>query len=156
MTSDEFARMILAMEPTLYRVCRMQLSCAADREDAVQETLRRAWEKRDRLRDVRFMQTWTVRILLNVCRDMQRRRRRETPTDELPDRAAEPEDRALIDALRALDDKLRLPIVLHYIEGYSVEETAAMLRWPQGTVKSRMNRGRQRLRELLTEEVFDE
>lgn len=156
MTSDEFARAILAMEPTLYRVCRAQLESAADREDAVQETLRRAWEKRDRLRDERYMQTWVVRILLNVCRDMRRRRTRETPAETLPDRPQQAEDGRLLDALRALEDKLRLPIVLHYIEGWPVEDTARMLRVPQGTVKSRLARGRRRLMELLDEEVFGE
>lgn len=156
MTSDEFARAVLDMEPTLYRVCRAQLDSAADREDAVQETLRRAWEKRERLRDARYMQTWTVRILLNVCHDMQRRRSRETPVETLPERQGDTQDSPLLDALRALEDELRAPIVLHCIEGYPVEDTARMLRLPQGTVKSRINRGKRRLRELLLEEVFDE
>lgn len=156
MTSEDFTREIMEMEDTLYRICRTQLSCPADREDAVQEALRRAWEKRDRLREGRYLKTWVVRILLNVCRDMQRRGKRETPMDALPDKAVSQEDRALLDALWSLEDKLRLPIVLHCIEGYPVEETAAILRLPQGTVKSRISRGKRCLRELLSEEVFDE
>lgn len=156
MTSDEFARTILGMEGTLYRVCCTHLSCSADREDAVQETLRRAWEKRARLRDERYLRTWVIRILLNVCRDMQRNARRVTPMDELPETPAPTRDTRLTDALGAMEEKLRTPIVLHYLEGFSVEEIAAILHLPQGTVKSRMNRGRSRLRELLSEEVFDE
>ena len=45
MTKEEFSRRIIAMTDTLYRVAWSQLSQSADREDAVQETIRRAWEK---------------------------------------------------------------------------------------------------------------
>ncbi|HHV71442.1 MAG TPA: RNA polymerase sigma factor, partial [Clostridia bacterium] len=55
-------------------------------------------------------------------------------------------------ALFSLDEKLRLPIVLHYIEGFSIKEVAEILRLPQGTVKSRMLRGRQKLKKILGEE----
>ena len=63
MTKEEFAQRIVAMTEVLHRVAWSQLGQAADREDAVQETIRRAWEKRDRLRDERYMQTWVIRIL---------------------------------------------------------------------------------------------
>ena len=59
-------------------------------------------------------------------------------------------------ALFALPEKERMPLVLHYIEGYSVEQTAKMLRLPAGTVKTRMRRGRELLRGILLEEVFGE
>ena len=55
----------------------------------------------------------------------------------------------LHDALLALSEKLRMPLVLYYMEGYSVEETASMLRVPQGTVKTRLRKGRQELKKLL-------
>lgn len=55
-----------------------------------------------------------------------------------------------------LDEKYRMPILLHYIEGYSVAETADMLHMPQGTVKTRLSRGRTALKTILNEEVFDE
>lgn len=53
----------------------------------------------------------------------------------------------------SLDDKHRLPVVLHYVEGYSLEEIADMLRIPTGTVKSRLSRARERLKGLLEGEV---
>ena len=55
------------------------------------------------------------------------------------------------DALKALDEKYRLPIVLHYLEGYSLEEIAWLLRIPAGTVKSRMHAGRRALKAMLEE-----
>ncbi|MGN0761841.1 MAG: RNA polymerase sigma factor [Aristaeellaceae bacterium] len=157
MTNEDFARRILAMSPMLYRLCYTQLRQQADREDAVQETIRRAWEHRDKLREERYMQTWVVRILLNVCDTQRRKARRMLPVERLPETAApQAEKPPLLTALCALEEKYRLPIQLHNIEGYDVAEVAGMLRLPQGTVKSRMARGRAKLRELLEEEVLGE
>ena len=74
--------------------------------------------------------------------------------DELPERAAPQEDgnRALRDALMALDEELRLPLLLSYMEGYRVREIAKILRIPEGTVKSRIARAKRKLRALLEEE----
>lgn len=160
MTSDDFAARIIEMTQTLYRVTYSQLSQGCDREDAVQECLRKAWEKRKHLRDDRYLQTWLIRILLNECHNIQRKRKRSDLVD-LSERdialvCAQEEDRDLQNALFALEEKLRMPIVLHYIEGYSVAEVSGMLRMAQGTVKSRMARGRTLLREMLCEEVFEQ
>ena len=62
------------------------------------------------------------------------------------------DDPGLHDALAALDSKYRLPLTLHYMEGYSLEEIAFLLRIPMGTVKSRMHVGRTRLKSQLEEE----
>ena len=153
MTSEDFARRITTMTPTLYRVACSYLRQPSDREDAVQEALRKAWEKRGSLREERYLQTWVVRILINECRLLCRRSARMVPVEEV--RAASGDEALLREALFSLEEKLRTPILLHYIEGYSVEETARALRMPQGTVKSRMARGRAKLREMLQEEVFE-
>ena len=153
MTSEAFARRITEMTPTLYRVACSYLRQPSDREDAVQEALRKAWEKRHTLREERYLQTWVVRILINECRMLCRRSARMVPVKEV--RAASGDEALLREALFSLEEKLRTPILLHYIEGYSVEETARALRMPQGTVKSRMARGRAKLREMLREEVFE-
>lgn len=155
MNRDEFARRIIGMLPVLHRIAWSQLPEAADREDAVQETIRRAWEKRDRLREERYMQTWVIRILLNVCDTIRRRARRMIPSEEVLQKAKEPvSETPLLDVMMSLGEKYRLPLQLHYVEGYSVAEVARMLRIPQGTVKSRLARGREKLREMLDEEVF--
>lgn len=156
MDEKEFAARIWAMRQTLFRICFAQLPSAQDREDAVQEALARAWRKRGQLREEGYLQTWLVRILLNVCHDMQRRGQRMVPTAEieLPVQDTSP-DGALREALLALPEKYRLPILLYYLEGYSLRQVAQMLRIPENTVKTRLSRGRQQLKERLHEEVLD-
>ena len=155
MTSEEFARRVAALTQTLFKVCYAQLPRACDREDAVQSALEKAWKNRDRLEEERYFETWLIRITINECHNIQRRSRRETPGDIPEDRAApQGEDTQLHDALLLLDEKMRMPLVLHYMQGYSIEEIARMLRVPQGTVKTRMRRGRERLRQELKREAF--
>ena len=154
MTYDEFSTRIVAMMQTLYRVSYAQLSQSCDRDEAVQECLYKAWKKRHQLKDERYMQTWVIRILINECHNIQRKRGRELPLNEVPERVAPADaDFELHAALFSMDETLRLPIMLHYIEGFSIGEIAQILRWPQGTVKSRMLRGRQKLKIILSEEV---
>jgi RNA polymerase sigma-70 factor (ECF subfamily) len=151
-TNAEFSERIVAMMQTLYRVSYSQLERSCDRDDAVAQCLCKAWQKRIQLKDERFMQTWVIRILINECHNIQKKRSRELPLDELPERAALPDaDHELHDALLSLDETLRLPIVLHYMEGFSIKEIAQILRWPQGTVKSRMLRGRRELKKMFEE-----
>ena len=156
MDNAAFTSAILDMSDTLYRVAATQLRQRADQEDAVQEALRRAWEKRHRLREDRYVRTWVIRILLNECHRMQRSMARTQPAEEIPAVEARREDTGLKEAFAQLEERYRLPILLHYIEGYGIAEISAMLHLPQGTVKSRLARGRKSLREILNEEVFEE
>lgn len=156
MEDGAFAQAILAMRQTLYRVSYGLLPEEQDRLDAVQETLARAWEKRRTLREDRFLQTWVVRILINECHTILRKRRRLFPLDHQPAwTAPEDADAALHDALLALPDTLRLPTILHYMEGYSIQEIARMLHVPHGTVATRMRRARVQLREALGEDEIE-
>ena len=155
MTNEAFTEAVIRMTPTLYRVARGQLMTEADQQDAVQEAIRRSWEKRDSLKNEEWLQTWVIRILLNVCHDIQRHSKRVLPVGEVPDRPlAAPEYPDLRDALFRLNEKYRIPVILHYIEGYDVKRVAEILKIPVSTVKTRLKRGREKLREILDEEVL--
>lgn len=141
------------MQATLYRVAYGLLLNRTDCADAVQECLLRAWEKQHTLREEAFFRTWITRILINECYSMLRRRKRVLSLDEIPEPVAPPDsDSELHDAIARLEPKLRLPIVLHYMEGYSVGEVATLLRLPSGTVKTRLFKARKILRLQLIDE----
>ncbi|MBO4297766.1 MAG: sigma-70 family RNA polymerase sigma factor [Clostridia bacterium] len=156
MTKEEFERRIIGLQDTLYRVAFTILPRPCDREDAIQECIYRALRKRDSLRDDDALQSWVIRILINECYVMLRRFKRERPTDELPEPEPQPDPDANPDVFRALYSlkrDLRLPLVLHYVEGYPLEDIARVLRIPCGTVKSRMARARKKLKLKLEEEA---
>ena len=151
MTAQEFSARVLEVEEMLYRVAYGILLNRSDCADAVQDALLRAWEKLHTLREEEYFRTWLTRILINQCYTMLRRRRFFLPLESARTVAApEDADRDLHDAIARLDGKLRLPIVLHYMEGYSVEEISSMLNVPSGTVKTRLVKGRKTLRLALT------
>lgn len=148
MTHDDFAARIIAMQGTLYRVTCSILHDHADREDAVQSAIEKAWRKLPVLRDEGRLKPWMVRILINECYAILRRQKRETPVEVLPDAPApEGADPDLYRFFTSLPDTLRPAMVLHYLEGYEVKEIARMLRVPAGTVKSRLMRGREKMKE---------
>ena len=157
MTSEACTEAVIRMTPTLYRIARGQLLIEADQQDAVQEAIRRSWEKRGSLKNEHYLQTWVIRILLNVCHDIQRHGKREFPVDEIPDRPLEaPDYTDLRSALFRLKDKERVPVILHYIEGYDVRHVAEILRIPAGSVKTRLMRARAHLRDILNEEALED
>lgn len=157
MDRDSFIAEIEACSGMMYRVAWSILRNNADCEDALQEAALKAWEKRGHLRNEAYFRTWITRILINACYDTQRKRRRVIPLDEVAERAAAASpDPTLTLALEALPEKLRLPLTLHYLEGFSVEEIARILRIPAGTVKSRLHQARSQLRVQWLETEGDE
>ena len=121
MTHDNFAARIIAMQGTLYRVTCTILRNHADREDAVQSAIEKAWRKRDSLKDDNRLAPWMVRILIHECYTILHRQKRELPVETLPDSPA-PEGSApdLYHFFTSLPDTLRLTMVLHYVEGYEM------------------------------------
>lgn len=150
-----FVREVQAMERTLYRVSRGYLPSWEDCADAVQEALTKAWAKRQTVQP-EYFKAWLTRIVINECRNVYRRGKRLTLVAEvdlapqsMPDSALD-----LRESLSALPDKLRLPLLLHYLEGFSLEDVARTLRLPVGTVKSRLHQAR-KARKLQLEQEED-
>ena len=77
MTEAEFAGRVIAMQDALYRVSTTILPRLCDREDAVQSAIEKALRKRGRLRDEAALEKWLMRIVINECYTIHRRRRRE-------------------------------------------------------------------------------
>ena len=153
MDKQEFARRVTQMQGSLYRVAASYLRGESDRLDAVAEAIARAWEKRGTLRDEASFSTWMTRILIRVCVDMQRKQKRMTPVDTLPETpTGEDSCAALREAVDSLPQKLRTMVVLYYMEGYEVLEVARIMGTTKGAVCAGLSRAREKLRTMLGEE----
>ena len=131
-------------------------------EDLVQETFVRILRSRT-YSPTRSFKPWLYAVATNLARDHRRsqRSRPAVPGDELlarlPDRAPSPDQRAVAaaetrrvaEALAQLGDDVRATLILRYANDLSLADVAAALDVPLGTVKSRLNTGTRRLRELL-------
>ena len=153
MDKQEFARRVTQMQGSLYRVAASYLRGESDRLDAVAEAIARAWEKRGTLREEAWFATWMTRILIRVCVDIQRRQKRMTPVDTLPETpTGEDSCAALREAVDSLPQKLRTMVVLYYMEGYEVLEVARIIGTTKGAVCAGLSRAREKLRAMLGEE----
>ena len=121
--------------PALYRFCLLQLKNAADAEDALQEVFLKRLYRAPAFDSPEHEKRWLYRVALNQCRDeLRRKRRTEVPLEEAALLAMLEVDRELVAQVAALPEKLRTGIHLHYYEGYTVEELAALLGVSVGAV----------------------
>lgn len=142
-----FTQRLLESEQMLYRIACAFLRSETDRQDAMQETALKAWLNQGRLREEQYFRTWVCRIMVNECHNLQRKNSRMVPTETLPDQPApdnsEQETRLM---LESLPEKQRVPLVLHYLEGFSLEEIAQVQHISLSLVKYRMHQARKALR----------
>ena len=155
MNDREYMARVKAMERKLYRIAHAMLFNDADSADAIQAAVFKGWMKKAGLRESRYMETWLVRILINECRDMLKKRSAKILPlmDEIlpgeDERMAE--DIHLREVLRSMPEKYRLPLLLHHLEGYELSEIAKMLSITPQLVKSRLHQARKLLRGKLEE-----
>lgn len=156
MNKADFEQEVLAAEKTLYRVARSILKSEADCEDAVSEAILKAYMKLGALRDEKFFRTWLIRILINECKKIYKLNSRTISYENIPEMPGDDRTSAneVYTAIMQLPEKIRIAVILHYSEGYSVAETASIMRIPSGTVKSRLSKGRSLLKGILNEGVL--
>ena len=159
----EFEERLAECGPLAYRVARGVLRNSADAEDVAQEALLRAYRSFDRLRDRNRFRGWLVRIsfrlALDRLRSAKRREQRDTqwsqsahhpPAATAEDLAASSQFQTHLDrALEELPEKFRLVLLLAAMEGHTIDEIAALVGVPAGTVKSRIFIARKQLAEKL-------
>ena len=141
---DAYAR----CAPAMYRLCFAYLKNAADAQDAVQTAFLRFLQKAGPM-EPEHERAWLLRTAANVCRDELRywwkHRRQELPA-ELPDPGDGARGREVRDQVWALEEKYRVVLYLHYFEGYTAEETAAILGRNASTVRTQLVRARELLK----------
>jgi len=154
MDKQTFTELVKQNERKLYRVAMSYTGSMPDAADTVQEALLRAWSKRHTLRNDQLFSTWLMRILINECKTMLKKRKRMLSFAQVPDiqlQLPPDADREWAEVLLHLPEKYRLPLVLYVLEGYSLAEVAQIIHLPVNTVKTRISRARKQMRQ----EVMD-
>ena len=153
MTELEYLERAELARGKLYRAALLTLGSEAAAVDAVDEAVYKGYLSYRKLRQPQYLETWLVRILVNVCRDELRRRKRELAVEALPETAQEEFDALpLKEAIRRLPPALRDVIILRYFTGLTLEETAQALELPRGTVSTRQRKALALLKLDLTAE----
>ncbi len=163
MNKEEFAERVLALESSMFRVAKTMLRNEDDCADAIQSAILKAYEKLDTLRDVDYFKTWLTRILINECYQLIRKNKKYVGMEEYLNGQAENvqngqtneslHESVILQEVMQLDEKYRIPFVLHEVEGYSLKEISQILRLTETNVKSRVFRARKTLQRRLEGEV---
>lgn len=126
--------------------------------DAIQETLISAYKNIDKLKENKFFSTWIIRILINKCYDIiSKNKKLGTVVDISEVQDVKTFDRYDSDSivskvLNQIDEDLKVVTVLFYYDGFSIKEISQIVNIPEGTVKSRLSRAREKLYILLKKE----
>lgn len=168
--SHAFERLVTPHEQMLWRVCWHYTHHQEDASDCLQEAMLKAWRAIGSYRGECALSTWLYRIASTVCLDFLRKRKRLPETesaDEMSEDGFMPVDPSptpdesilkaestahIRAAMDALPGDMRTVLVLYSLEGLGYEEIAQTLGISVGTVKSRLNRARQKIAKYLAAE----
>lgn len=148
--NESLRRVLRTYSQSLIKIAFAYLKNVADAEEAAQEVFLAYLQKRPVFDNGEHEKAWFIRSTINKSKNMLKagwfRSRNPVPEDlsYLPK-----EENEVLQAVLALDDKYRLPIHLHYYEGYSIQEIAAILQAKPATVGTWLARGRMLLREKI-------
>ena len=154
-----FTQLFSEYENQVYRLALTILRNEQDAQDAVQDAFLRVFERIKRFQGQSSFKTWLTSIVVNLCRDRLRRRkvRQAFSLDWIRDQASSyrvtkdvvrrERQRTLWAIIDQMDDKYRLPVILHYFEGLPCDEVAEILNIRTSTVYSRLNTARNKIRE---------
>lgn len=165
--TQSFNVLVERHQSRVYGLCVRMVGDTDAAADVAQDAFIAAYRNLPSLRGE--FKPWMMRIAANACRDVLRTRKRrptvsidldpsdDAPMQQIADRQAGPEEvlmhtemqHALLEALHAIPDEQREVVVLSDIQGFSYQEIAEVTGINIGTVKSRLNRARTRLREIL-------
>lgn len=163
-----FEALVTPHEGLVWRVCWRYTQNREDALDCAQEAMVKAWRAIGSYRGECALETWLYRIAASCCLDHLRRRKRHEAesADALQENGFDPpsadplpeekllaleEHQRVRDALSQLSEDMRTPLVLSAVEGLRYEDIAARLNVAPGTVKSRINRARLKLAQILSQ-----
>ena len=146
-----FTELIEKHKTALYKVAKSYLKSEEDIADVMQDTILSAYEHIGELKKLAYFKTWITRILMNHCNDLLKQQRHfvKTGWEEGREGSAPSDDREFYELLSELSEDVRPIFLLHYGEGFSTKEVAQILDMNENTVKSKLMRGRKKLKQAL-------
>ena len=165
--ADAFEQLMTGQEGRMYAVALRMCGNREDAQDCVQEAMLRIYKALSSFKGQSSFSTWVYRITMNSCLDELRRRksRAATSLDQMIDNGFSPTDeddtperhsiqaeqkRQIEKAIAGLPEDMRAAVVLRDVQGCSYDEIARVLDTNVGTIKSRISRGREKLRGILS------
>ncbi len=156
-TDNYIERVVNTYSDTLQKLAFTYLHSIADAQDVTQEVFIKLLTQHPMFREGEHEKAWLIRVTVNLCKDRLRRAERANLSIEEALMVAAPDgDTELLLEMMSLPEKYRTVLHLHYYDGYTVREIAAILKRPVGTVATYLNRGRQQLKQRLKGDQYEQ
>ena len=154
LTKEEFTCLAGKYMDTVFRVAMNYLKNKSDADDVTQNVLLKLYKSNNSFESEAHARHWLIRVTLNECKNLlrfpwQKHASLEDYAETL--QMPESEHREMFNAVMALPTKYRIILYLYYYEGYATAEIAEFLQIPNGTVRTRLARGREQLKKILKE-----
>lgn len=158
---DEFCGQVRLCEAAMYAVAFSIVRNDADCAEIISESVFRAYRKNDALRNRNAFKAWILKIVHNTAVEFVRKRANTVSLDEIDSAGGDDEDRTATAltvraAVGRLDQPYRTVIELYYFEDFSVYQISQITSVTSVTVKKRLSRAREQLREILREDFGNE
>lgn len=140
-----FSQLMKMQTQSMYKAAKAILKNDEDAADAMQETALSCWEKIGSLQQAQYFKTWLMRILINHCNTIHRKKSRYILDNILPEQASAEDAYANVEwmeLLQCLGEKYRIVVVLYYVEGFKVKDIASILKISESAVKARLSSAR--------------
>ena len=155
-SKEEFVDLVEEYKLSLYRFAKSILKNDIEVEDAISESILKAYKNKNRLKNKESFKSWMMRIVSNECYDLIKRKSRFDLRDNLESLNLVHIDKEYSDLREIIDDlneEFSSVLVLFYYEDMSIKEISKVLEISEGTVKSRLSRAKSKLKALLKEEI---
>jgi len=151
--AQSFIKLCEAYQIVLYNSAYKLLLNNEDVADCLQETEIRAWQKITNIKNDAAFNSWIFRIMINIAKDILKKRVETVKFEEsyMNTKESNYERSHFEEEFNQLPDRYRIPIILHYYAGFNINEIAEQLNLSKNTVKTRLARGRIKLKILLEE-----
>ena len=154
---EAFSELIKNVENELYKIARTRFYNQYDIEDAVQETIVQSLNSIKSLKYPQYFNTWIIRILINNCNNIYKKKINlefEEAQYSYVDDSDDVNNKLNFDnIMKKLNYDERIAITLYYMEGYTNREISKLLDTKVGTIKSRISRAKQKIKEIYKEEI---
>lgn len=156
--NQAFTELIMNIQMDLYKIAKAKIKEDDDINEAVQETIIKAYSSIKKLKDEKYFKTWIIRILINECNNIYKKKK-ANKIEEYNENVIKEADSDLINTkINNLDffiliDKLnedeKIVVVLFYLEEYSTKDIGKILKISENTIRTRLSRARKKLKRLI-------
>ena len=159
--NQNFVSLLEENKLRFYKTAKTILKNDDDSYDALQEALLSMYQKYDQLENKEYFSTWSTRIVINKCYDLLRKNKNNIqPIDEVIENDInlshydeyEVDKYGIKKAMESLNEDQKLITILYYYDDYSIKEISEIMDIPEGTVKSRLSKARELLKQKLEKE----